>query len=141
MDQDHAALEDNKVPLRVKLSALWAATMFCYIYGDFFGLFSPGTLAAMNAGRMGPLGDATPAVLLGVSVMMAIPSLMVFLSLVLPARIDRWANIALGLAYTAIMGLTMPGAPLFYLFFGVVEIALTLAIAWSAWTWPKASAR
>ncbi len=134
------ALENRPVPIRIKLSALWAACMFCYVYGDYFGLFQAGRLSEMNAGRIGPLGDASPMVLVGVSLMMAIPSLMVFLSLVLPPVVCRWANIILGLVYTAIMLLTMPGAPPFYLTLGVIEVALTLAVAGCAWFWPKISA-
>ncbi len=45
--QNKAALEDFQVPTRIKISALWASTMFCYVYGDYFGLFSPGTLMIM----------------------------------------------------------------------------------------------
>jgi hypothetical protein len=133
------SLEDFKVPTRIRLSALWASTMFCYVYGDFFGLFRPGRIAAMSEGRIGPLGEATPGVLVGVSAMMAIPSLMVFLSLALPAPLSRWLNVALGLAYTGIMLLTMKGAPPFYLFFGVIEVLLTLTIVWTAIRWPRAA--
>jgi len=31
------ALDDIKIHVKVKLSALWAAVMFCYIYGDILG--------------------------------------------------------------------------------------------------------
>lgn len=130
-------LEDFRIPVKLKLSALWAAVMFCYIYGDFFGLFVPGRLAEMNEGIIGPLGPATPYVLLGVSAMMALPSLMVFLTLIMRPVVSRWVNIVLGAAFTLIMMLTMPGAPLFYLFLGVIEIALTLLIVWYALRWPK----
>ena len=81
MNKYHKPLyADAPVAIRQKLSALWASVMLCYVYGDFFGLFSPGKLMRMNAGEFGPLGQATPAVLVGVSVMMAIPALMIFLS-------------------------------------------------------------
>jgi hypothetical protein len=131
------ALQSFTPHVKLKIAALWASTMFCYVYGDFFGLFRAGVLARMNTGVMGPLGPATPTVLLAVAIMMAIPSVMVFLSLVLPSRLDRWLNVALGLIYTAIMLMTLPGAPLFYTFLGVVEVALTMAIAWYAFTWPR----
>ncbi len=134
------SLADAPVSIRVKLSALWASTMFCYLYADYFGLFQKGRLASMNAGLIPPLGPATPGVLLGVSVMMAIPSLMVALTLLLPASAVRWACIVLGLAYTAIQGATMiGGAPAYYLLFGTIELLLTLAIGWMAWRWPLAS--
>ncbi|CAN5488643.1 DUF6326 family protein [soil metagenome] len=130
-------LEDVRVPTRLKLSALWAATMFCYLYGDYFGLYQPGSLQGMLNGRMGPLGPVTQEVLLGVSVMMAIPSAMVFLSIVLGASVSRWANVLLGLVYTAIVLITTPGAWSFYLFLSLVEVSLTLAVVWYAWTWPR----
>jgi Family of unknown function (DUF6326) len=129
--------EDVKVNVKIKLSALWASLVLCYLYGDYFGLYKPGSLQSMLDGQMGPLGPTTQGVLLGTSIMMAIPCVMVFLSLVLPPKINRVANVALGLVYTAIMILTMPGAWVFYLFFGVVEIALSLAIVGFAWRWPR----
>ena len=35
-----SVLEDAKVPVKLKLSALWAALMFLYAYGDIFAFFS-----------------------------------------------------------------------------------------------------
>jgi hypothetical protein len=133
-------LDDVKIHVRIKLSALWASVMFCYIYGDYFGLYKPGALQDMLDGNMGPLGPTTQGVLLGTTLMMAIPSAMVFLSLVLKAGVCRWANIVLGAVYTAIMLMTMPGAWTFYLMLGAIEIALTLLIVRYAWTWPKHAA-
>lgn len=129
--------QDAPVPVRLKLAALWASTMFLYLYGDYFGLYKPGTLQSMLDGVMGPLGPTTQGILVGTALMMTIPSLMVFLSLVLPVRVNRVANIVLGLLYTAIILATMPGAWHFYLMLGVVEAALTLTIAWSALKWPR----
>lgn len=129
--------QDAPVPVRVKLAALWASTMFLYLYGDYFGLYKPGTLQSMLDGVMGPLGPTTQGILVGTALMMTIPSVMVFLSLVLPVRVNRVANIFLGLLYTAIILATMPGAWHFYLMLGVVEAALTLTIAWTAWKWPR----
>lgn len=131
------ALEDPKVNVKTKLSALWASVMFCYVYGDYFGLYGNGKLAEMMEGKIGPLGEATQGVLVGVSAMMAIPSAMVFLSLAMPPVLNRWLNLLLGLAYTAIMLMTMRGAPTFYVFMGVIEVLLTLLIVWHAWAWPR----
>jgi hypothetical protein len=112
----------------------------CYLYGDFFGLFKPGRLQSMLDGRMGPLGPTTQGVLAGTALMMAVPSTQVFLSLALPARVARWANVVFGLLFTLIMLATMPGAWTFYVLLGVIEVALTLAIVAYAWTWPRAGA-
>lgn len=130
------ALEDFQVPVKVRLSALWTAVMFCYVYGDYFGLYLPGQLQAMLAGKMEPLGPTTQGVLLGTSLMMAIPGVMVFLSLALKPAVNRWTNIVLGTLYTLIMLATMAGAWAFYIFLGVVEVALTVLVVWYAWRWP-----
>jgi hypothetical protein len=129
-------LEDVKVPVRLKLSALWAALMFCYVYGDYFGLYRPGQLQGMLQGD-GPIGPTSQGTLVAVSILMAIPSLMVFLPIVLPPTFNRWTNIVLALLYAVIVGLTMPGSWAFYLFFSVVEIGLSLLIVWYAWSWPS----
>jgi hypothetical protein len=133
----NGALEDFQVPVKVKLSALWASVMFCYVYGDYFGLYRPGQLQSMLAGKMEPLGPTTQGVLLGTSLMMAIPAVMVFLSLALKPAVNRWTNIVLGTLYTLIMLATMPGAWTFYIFFGVVEVVLTALVVWYAWRWPR----
>ena len=131
-------LEDLKISVKVKLSALWASVMFCYIYADYFGLYRPGKVQAILGGDFFSL-PATQPVLLGASVMLAIPSLMIFLSVVLPPVFNRWLNIATGAVYTAIILKTMWGWA-FYVFYGVVEISLTLLVVWYAWRWPKVPA-
>ena len=130
-------LEDIRVPVRIRLSALWASVMFCYVYGDYFGLYQPGSLQHMLEGRMGPLGATTQGILVGTSLMMAIPSVMVFLTLVLPPGPCRWANIILGVLYSAIIVATARGAWAFYVMLGVIEVTMTGLVAWYAWRWPR----
>jgi hypothetical protein len=141
LDRSKAAqskLSDLTVHVKVKLSALWATTVLCYIYGDLFGFFKQQTLTDIVAGKAGPLG--TQSGLLAAAVSVAIPSVMVILSLVLPPVVSRWSHIIFGVAYTLIILFTMPGAWLYYVFLGVIECGLTLAIVWCAWRWPKQSA-
>jgi Family of unknown function (DUF6326) len=132
-------LEDIKINVKIKLLALWASVMFCYIYADYFGLYVPGALQAMLNGQMRPLGPTTQGVLLGTSLMLAIPSVMIFLSVALPPVLNRWLNIIVGAAYTAIILITMWGW-VFSIFYGVVEMSLTALVVWYAWKWPKAPA-
>lgn len=137
-DEHTQSWADAPVPIRHKLSALWASVMFCFLYADFFGLFQRGRVLEMNDGIIGPLGAATPEILLAVSAMMAIPSTMVCLSLLLPPAPSRWANIVFGLLYTAIMILTSFDAAPFYVFFAAVETAILLTVVLMAWRWPRA---
>jgi Family of unknown function (DUF6326) len=141
MDKRNAwVFEDNKVNVRFKLFALWSSVMFFYIYGDYFQLYQPGQLQEMIAGRMA-FGAVSQRILLGMASVMIIPSLMPFLTLVLPAKVNRWVNIVFGAIYTAIMILAIRGGWHFYVVFGLIESVLTSLIIWYAWTWPKQPAR
>ena len=80
-------------------------------------------------------------ILLGMAAVMVIPSLMPFLSLVLPTRVNRWVNIVFGAVYSVIMILVIRGGWHFYILYGLIEITLTLLIVWYAWTWPKQPTR
>lgn len=132
-------LVDAPVPPKLKLAALWASTMSCYIYCDYFQLYVPGKLAGMQAGQMGPLGPVTQQVLLGTAVLMAIPSLMIFLAVALPARANRAVNVVVGTLYTLLLGLICFSSSWhFYRFFAGLEAALTALVVWTAWRWPKA---
>jgi len=133
-------MDDLKIHVRFKLSALWASVMFCYIYADYFGLYVPGALQRILDGKIGPLGAVTQGVLLGTSVMMAVPSVMIFLSLVLKPNLNRWLNVVFGAIYTLIILVTMYGAWTFYLFFGSIEVVLTSLIVWYAWSWRRQEA-
>ena len=132
------ALDDKRIHVKIKLSALWAAVMFCYIYGDVFRLFQHGELQAMLDGKMWGL-PVTQGLLVGTSAFIAIPSIMVFLSLVLRPGLNRWANILFGVIYTGTMLYTMmySGPWAFYIFLGFIEVTLTVLIVWHAWTWPR----
>jgi hypothetical protein len=132
-------LEDIKIPLKMKISALWVSVMFCYIYADYFGLYVPGALQRMLEGKMGPFGPTTQGILIGTSVMMAIPSVMIFLSLALKPKLNRWLNIILGVIYTVIILITMWDWA-FSIFWGIIEVVLTSLIVWHAWNWPRQEA-
>lgn len=130
------ALADPPIPARLKLAALWASLTFCYLYGDYFGLYKPGKLQHMLDGA-GPMGPASQGSLLFVALLLALPGLMVFLTLALPARTARWLSIGLALFYAAFVAVTMPGAWWFYLAYSGIELLLCLLIVRMAWTWPR----
>lgn len=138
MNKSERALDDIKIHVKLKLSALWAAVMFCYIYGDIFRLFQHGELQSMLDGKMWG-APVTQGLLAGTSAFIAIPSIMVFLSLVLRPHLNRWANIIFGVFYTGTMLFTMmySGPWAYYIFLGFIEATLTGLVVWYAWNWPK----
>ncbi len=131
------SLLDGPLPTRLKLAACWASLTFCYLYGDYFGLYKPGKLQRMLDGA-GPMGPASEASLLFVALLLVVPGLMVFLTLTLPAWLVRWLSIGLALFYAAFVAITMPGAWWFYLAYSSIEIVLCLVIMRMAWVWPRA---
>jgi hypothetical protein len=139
-ERNAMAFVDIKIHVRFKLFALWTSVMFFYIYGDYFELYQPGKLQDMLSGRM-PFGAISQGALLGMAAVMIIPSLMPFLSLVLPAAVNRWVNIVFGVIYSLIMIVVIRGGWHYYVLFGLIEITLTVLIVWFAWTWPKQPTR
>jgi hypothetical protein len=129
-------LQDVNIDVKTKLSGLWVALMFFYIYADILGSHKQGYVEALQAGEVAGL---TPAWVLGSAVLMAIPSVMVFLSLALKAKVNRWANIGVGIVYVAVLGafLFIADISADYLFYSVVEAVLIALIVWHAWKWPK----
>jgi len=130
-------LEASKTPVEVRLAALWTSLMFLYLYGDYFNMYSPGKIEKMAAGDVGPVNAANEPAMLAISMMMAVPALMVALSILLPAVVAKWLNVVLGVAYAAILAVTLPGAPLFYWGYGALEIPVSLLITLVALNWPK----
>ena len=128
-------MEDVKINVKLKLSALWAALMLLYIYADHFSLFRTGQIEEMISGRIGPF-PVTQGSLLAFSILMMIPAVMVFLSLALKPTVNRWANIILGVLYTFVNISNLIGETwVYYIVFGVVEIVLTFLIVLYAWKW------
>ena len=129
--------ETFRLPTGLAISLLWASLMGLYIYNDYFSLYRPGTIEDMSAGVMGPLGEVSAGMMVAVSIVLAVPALMIFLSAALPRLISRWLNVVLGLAYTAIEVLTFFGSAPFYQVVVVLEILVTLGIVAYALRWPR----
>ena len=132
------SFEDFKVNVRLKLSALWTSVTLCYLYSDYFELYVPRKVSAMVNGES-MLDD--PMKLFAASVLLAVPALMVFLSVILKPALNRRLNIILGIFYTAIMVLiaitSLTPWRTFYVFLAIVESVITSLIVWYAYQWPR----
>jgi len=134
-------LEDVKINVKLKLAALWATVTFLYVYADIRAFYEPGTIEQIIAGEFAAVGiTTTQAMLLGL-ITMTPPSVMIFLSLTLKAKANRWVNIVLGIFYTGLVLVTQFGilmdTSVNFLFSGIVEVVLTALIVWYALKWPK----
>jgi uncharacterized protein DUF6326 len=130
-------LPDEKISIRVKISALWVAALLLFGYGDIFGFFAPGRIEEVTAGEISGI-EITQVFLFTVSVYIAIASAMIFLSLVLRPGVNRWINIVLPLLYVVSIVVSVIGeTSAYFLLLSSVESALLLLIVWYAWTWPR----
>ena len=135
-------LKDPKINIKIKLSGLLVANMFLFIYVDYFGLYIPGVMEKIIEGEVAHTGiQITQVFLLAGITLMMIPSLMIFLSLALKAKWNRWTNIIMGILHIAIaIGNVIGETWAYYIFGGIVEVVLLLLIVWYAWEWPKQEA-
>lgn len=63
---------------------------------------------------------------------------MIVVSLLAPARVNRPTNIVVSLIYAASVVVAMVSETWLYFILGsLVEVALLLAVAGVAWTWPR----
>lgn len=131
-------LENKKVNIKIKLAALWASVTFCYLYGDYFELYTPEKVDSLLTGIN--ILDS-PIKLLIASITVAIPSVMVAASIILQPRINRFLNIFFGILFTLMMifiGInSMTEWYSFYVFLAFLESVLTFLIVWYAIKWPR----
>jgi hypothetical protein len=129
--------EESRISPQVKLAGLWATVMFMYIYVDIIGFYQPGVIEDILVGKVWVFEITQTWMLLSV-MLMTIPALMVYLSLALPAKANRYANIGLGAFHIMLaFGTAMGEINAYYLFGSIVEAVLLSQIVWVAWKWPR----
>lgn len=131
------ALGDIKVNLKLTLAMLWASLMFVYIYVDYFALYMPGKVEHILKGIVFKF-DITQRFLLAALVSMTIPALMIFLSVALPAKINRRVNLIIASVYIPYTLFNLAGETWIHMVYGaVVEVVLLCLIIFYAWKWPR----
>ena len=134
-------LEDMKINVKIKLSALWVTLMFFYLYADVLSFYQPGFIEDIITGEVVGI-QINKLFLLGAAILLSIPSVMVFLSLTLKAKANRRANIILGIFHAGVL-LTTMFIPVeietyaHHIFYLIVEAVFIVLIVRYAWKWPK----
>ena len=139
--QPTTTLEDQRIPVRVKLAAAWTSFMFLCIYVDYLALYKPGVVDDILAGIVHEF-DTGPTFLAFGLTLMAIPSLMILLSTTLPARVNRTINLVVATLYSPPTIYNADGESWTY-FYGLtigLEVLLLALILRYAWTWPRRTA-
>lgn len=135
------ALHDPPMPVRAKLAAAWTSLMFFYIYVDYLHLYKPGAIDDILAGVVFEFDISQTFVVTSLA-LVGIPSLMILLSMALPARANRPLNLVVASLYIPVSVFNLAGESWVY-FYGlgvVVEVALLAYVLRAAWTWPRTAA-
>src|ERR671911_120550 len=86
--QPTTTLEDQRIPVRAKLAAAWTSYMFFSIYVDYLHLYKPGAIDDILAGVVFEFDISQTFVVISL-MLVGIPTLMILLSMTLPARANR----------------------------------------------------
>jgi hypothetical protein len=128
-------LDDLKIKL--KLAALWTSFMFLYIYVDYFHLYMPGSIEDILTGKMFVFDITQVALLVGLA-SVTIPALMIFLSVALSAKVNRWTNMIVAGVYIPFTLFNLAGLVWMHMVFAAaVEVVLLLLIIRYVWKWPR----
>lgn len=131
------SLVDIKVDLKLKLSMLWTSLMFLIIYLDYFHLYMPSKMLEIQTGRVFKF-DITHGFLLAAMISVSIPALMIFLSVALPANVNRRVNIIIAALYIPFILFNLAGEAWMHMFFGAaVEVVLLSLIIFYSLKWPR----
>ena len=136
-------LDNPPAPVQAKLAAAWTSFMFLYIYVDYFHLYKPGAIDEIRGGVIFKF-EISPTLLTIFLASVAIPALMVMLSMTLPARANRATNLVVA---TLCIPFSMYNATgeswVWAYFYGLsigIEVLLLAFILRSAWKWPRTPA-
>jgi hypothetical protein len=133
------SLYDSPVDVKVVLSGLWISMLFVFAYVDIFGFWRDDVINGALEGKVPGAGFEIDQTFLALTtVYILIPSLMVIVSLLTPARINRTTNLVVSLLYAVSVVVSIIGETwVYYILGSVVEVLLLLVIARVAWAWPR----
>ena len=135
--------ETSVIAVQAKLAAAWTSLMFLIIYIDYFHLYQPGEIDDIRGGVIFAF-DISGTLLTIFFAIIAIPALMVMLSVTLRPRVNRAVNLVVASLYIPICVFNAAGATSDWAFYYVVtigvEVLILAFILRTAWTWPRSSA-
>lgn len=119
---------------RIVLAALWTSTMLIVAFVDIFSMFRADFREQIEAGSVF-LFAIDDAFLLGVTLYVGIPSLMVTASVLMPRRVNRLVQIVVA----ALFALTIVGAAVgerpYYVVASIIELLLLAGVVLTAVRW------
>jgi Family of unknown function (DUF6326) len=131
----------NQVDKRIILSVLWAARALSGLQGDSTRFHDPVALNELVSGTSDvPVSNS---LLLIMSIIMAIPIVMSFLSLILKEKANRWTNRCFGIFFVIfdllflVLALFLWPFSAYETFWSIAYLAFTSIVLLYAWKWRK----
>lgn len=133
-----APLDDQRMSVRAKLAAAWAAFMFLYVYVDVLGFYSPGAVAGILKGQVHTF-EISEVFFVAALAASGVPIMMLLLSAALPAPAARLANLVVATLLIPWMALNLTGGkwPFYYGLGFALELIVLAFILRSARNWPR----
>ena len=133
-------MKDPQIPVQAKIAAAWTSFVFLYIYVDILNFYKPGVVDGILAGFIWKF-DISSTLLTIFLVSVSIPAMMAWLSMTLPARVNRATNLVVALLLIPYSIFNAAGGTWEWAaFYGIsigLEVLLLAFILRSAWTWPR----
>jgi MFS family permease len=130
------SLEQGRSPIdvRIRMSALWVATMLVFLYVDLFSMYREDFRQDLDEGQIFVFEVGQPF-LLGINAYVIIPSVMAYLTLVMPRRLNRIVSIVIASMYAITIAGAAIGEWAYFVLGSLVEVVLLAIVIHHAWTW------
>jgi hypothetical protein len=116
---------------RIILSGVWVSLMLTYLLGDVLRIFAGDFVAGEMDGF-----QVTQMMWLGMSALMLIPILMIYITLTAKYKVNRYANIIVAVSFFIFNLIGLPTYPsLFDQFLIIVGLGFNILTVWRAWRW------
>jgi phage shock protein PspC (stress-responsive transcriptional regulator) len=133
-------LANPPIPVQVTLAGAWTSLMFLYAYVDIYNFYKPGVVEGILAGLVFEF-EVSATLLTTFVALLAVPALMVVLSLILPPTANRASNLVVASLYIPFSIFNAVGESwewaAFYGLAIAIEVLLLVVILRKAWTWPR----
>ena len=131
-----------KLDVRIILSASWAARVLCGLQGDSTRFHDPLVLKDLVAGTTEI--PVTNLMLLVLSIVLSLPIIMSFLSLIMKEKVNRRVNLGVGIFFVMFelifLIFVYSQEPAYEMFWGGLYLVFAGLVVRYAWKWPKQEA-
>jgi hypothetical protein len=116
--------------IKIILAFMWVATMLIYLLGDVMRIFAGDFKSGEMDGK-----PATQGMWFAAAAIMLIPIIMVVLTMLLYAPINKWVNVVVAISFFLFNLAGIKGYKPYDLFLLIVSMGFNLLVVWYAWNW------